>query len=69
MKFFGFLVVVWLLGQLIIFVRQGESFSLLDALPYVERADRLPAFYDLAALVVLVMAARGLAKLTRKNHS
>jgi hypothetical protein len=52
--------VIWLLSTLVLWIRSGEDFSILETLPFVERRIALPPDYDWVALAVLATGVWGM---------
>ncbi|MCB9852828.1 MAG: hypothetical protein H6819_07010 [Phycisphaerales bacterium] len=57
----------FLLGALALWIRDGRGFCVLDALPYVERSDRLSSDYDILALAAIAIGAWGCFMIARNR--
>lgn len=57
----------FLLGTLALWIRDGRGFCVLDALPYVERSDRLSGDYDVLAIAAVAIGAWGCFMIARRR--
>ncbi len=60
---FGF----FLLGALALWIRDGRGFCVLEALPYVERTERLSSDYEMLAVAALMIGGWGCIMLARRK--
>jgi hypothetical protein len=63
MRLFKIVLVTLLLAAIVNWVRQGQRFSILESLPLVGGHD--PSRYDVAAVVIIVIALWGIARTAR----
>jgi hypothetical protein len=66
-KWLPFLIVFWVIGELIIRVRGQESYFLWDTLPFSSHSQSLPPIYTLAAIAMIVIFIRGLKNMKKKG--
>ena len=58
-------LVVWLLCELGLWIREDQGFSLLDTLPFVQRSQALSPNYDRLALAAILIGLWGYAMLPK----
>lgn len=60
-------IVIWLLCELAIWIRDGRGFCVLEALPFVERSESFTADYEWFALAALGIGLWGYLMLPRST--
>ncbi len=68
MRIVKIVVCAWIVLSLMNWARGGSSFSILEALPFVQRQDSLSANYEWAAVAMLLLLAWGYAKLNERKR-
>jgi hypothetical protein len=58
-------LVIWLLIELALWIRGGEGFSVIDALPFAQRPQSFPQTYELLASGALLIGLWGYAIMPR----
>lgn len=62
------IVVIWLLCEVAIWIREGHGVSVLDALPFVSRSQSFSREYDALALGALLIGVFGYLSLPRPQQ-
>lgn len=60
-------LVVWLLLELALWIRGGEGFSVIDALPFAQRSESFPQSYEALALWACLIGLWGIAMMPRRE--
>jgi hypothetical protein len=60
-------IVIWLLCELALWIRDGRGFCVLEALPFVERQEYFSRDYEWFALAALMIGLWGYLMLPRKT--
>jgi hypothetical protein len=66
MKAVRVVTAVLIIATLIDWVRQGETFSILESLPLI--GGYRPGIYDVGAAVMILIAFWGIERLARRQH-